>query len=105
AKNLSAVKAKSHSSKRPLPLGEGWGQGLASTANYPHTLFLFSLRFAPSPWPSPRGRGNKRLAYDYFLAHGSRTNGLTTQVGPYYIRNTADRISPKSNMKKTAQTG
>jgi len=28
AKNLSVVKAKSPSSKRPLPLGEGWGEGL-----------------------------------------------------------------------------
>jgi hypothetical protein len=58
----AVVKAKSFSSKRPLPLGEGWGEGLASTTNQPTPSF-FSLRFAPSPWPSPKGRGNKKLAY------------------------------------------
>src|SRR2546426_5493750 len=49
--------------KRPLPLGEGWGEGLASTETTPTFFFSFSLSFAPSPWPSPMGRGNKKVAY------------------------------------------
>src|SRR5437016_12739774 len=53
----------------PSPFGRGWGEGLASSEQ-PHTLFLFSLRFAPSPWPSPKGRGEQSAA-DSFLAHRS----------------------------------
>ena len=40
AKTLSVVKAKSPSSKRPLPLG--WGKGLARHSELRHTFFLFS---------------------------------------------------------------
>ena len=43
--------------KRSLPLGEGWGEGLASTRTNPAFFFPFSLSCAPSPWPSPKGRG------------------------------------------------
>src|SRR5437588_7821463 len=53
--------------KRPLPLGEGWGEGLARTGTTPSFFFPFSLSFAPSPWPSPRGRGNKTTAYRRFV--------------------------------------
>jgi len=68
AKNLSATKIESLSSKRPLPLGaEGWGEGLARTGTTPTFFFPFSLSFAPSPWPSPRGRGNKKTAHRLFL--------------------------------------
>src|SRR3989449_3438098 len=49
--------------KRPLPLGEGWGEGLARTRTTPKFFFLFPLTFGPSPWPSPRGRGNKTAAH------------------------------------------
>src|SRR5437016_9449556 len=49
--------------KRPLPLGEGWGEGLARTGTTAKFFFLFSLTFGPSPWPTPRGRGNKTAAY------------------------------------------
>src|SRR5438132_11465824 len=49
--------------KRPLPLGEGWGEGLARTGTTPKFFFPFSLTFGPSPWPSPRGRGNKTTAH------------------------------------------
>src|SRR5438132_2093750 len=49
--------------KRPLPLGEGWGEGLARTKTTPTFFFPFSLTFGPSPWPSPRGRENKTAAY------------------------------------------
>src|SRR2546426_11796667 len=68
----------SRSSKRPLPLGEGWGEGLATTETVPSPFF--SLRFAPSPWPSPRGRGNKKSAYRHSFGalHGG---GLTAERG------------------------
>src|SRR3989442_8408700 len=59
---------------RPLPLGEGWGEGLAER-NKRITLFLFSasskrelgkyfVDFAPkpSPQPSPNGRGSTVFA-------------------------------------------
>src|SRR5256884_1520135 len=49
--------------KRPRPLEEGWGEGLAHTGTTSKFFFLFSLTFGPSPWPSPRGRGNKTAAY------------------------------------------
>src|SRR5438552_9876838 len=51
--------------KRPLPLGEGWGEGLASTRANPAFFFPFSLSCAPSPWPSPKGRG--KAARRYFV--------------------------------------
>src|SRR6266571_7080444 len=44
--------------KRPLPLGECWGEGLARTGTTPTFFFPFSLSCAPSPWPSPKGRGS-----------------------------------------------
>src|SRR5437660_2190768 len=67
AKNLSVVKAKSPSSKRPLPLGEGWGEGLANTASYP-TLFFFSFYASrPHPSPLPEGEGNKKPTNRQFL--------------------------------------
>jgi hypothetical protein len=31
--------------KRPLPLGEGWGEGLARTGTSPTSVSIFSLRF------------------------------------------------------------
>src|SRR6266480_861140 len=46
AKNLSAAKIESLSSKRPLPVAEGWGEGLARTGTTPTFLFPFSLSFA-----------------------------------------------------------
>jgi hypothetical protein len=67
AKNLSAAMIGSLSSERPLPLGEGWGEGLARTGTTPRLSFLLSLRVAPSPWPSPRWRGNKKIAYRHFV--------------------------------------
>src|SRR5947208_10168812 len=66
SKNLAAAMIESLSFKRPLPLGEGWGEGLASTETT-RPVFLFSLRCAPTPWPSPRERGNKKTAYRYFF--------------------------------------
>ena len=42
----------------PLPLGEGWGEGLANTTSHPRFSFL---RFAPSPLPSPIGRGKRKM--------------------------------------------
>src|SRR5437588_4868886 len=62
SKNLAAAMIESLSFKRPLPLGEGWGEGLASTGTTPTFFFPFSLSCAPSPWPSPclytpKGRG------------------------------------------------
>src|SRR2546426_5188115 len=51
--------------KRPLTLGEGWGEGLARTRTTPSFFFPFSLSCAPSPWPSPRGRG--KAARRYFV--------------------------------------
>src|SRR5256885_5636601 len=51
--------------KRPLPLGEGWGEGLASTRTNPAFFFSFSLSCAPSPWPSAKGRG--KAARRYFV--------------------------------------
>src|SRR5437588_5911293 len=65
SKNLAAAMIESLSSKRPLPLGEGWGEGLASTRTNPAFFFPFSLSFAPSPWPSPKGRG--KAARRYFV--------------------------------------
>ena len=62
AKNLSVAKLK-----LPLPLGEGWGEGLAHRRTAPTSFSLCSLRCAPSPWPSPRGRGNKKGAYQGFF--------------------------------------
>src|SRR5947207_6483610 len=49
--------------KRPRPLEEGWGEGLAHTGTTPKFFFLFSLTFGPSPGPSRRGRRNKAAAY------------------------------------------
>src|SRR5438552_661380 len=67
AKNLSVAKAKSPSSKCTLPLGEGWGEGLANTARYP-TPFLFSFYASrPHPSPLPEGEGNKKPTYRQFL--------------------------------------
>src|SRR2546428_4934141 len=65
SKNLAAAMIESLSFKRPLPLGEGWGEGLASTETIPTFFFPFSLSCAPSPWPSPRGRG--KAARRYFV--------------------------------------
>src|SRR5438552_281396 len=42
--NLLVVRAKSPSSKVPLPLG--WGEGLARHSELRHTFFLFPLRCA-----------------------------------------------------------
>src|SRR5438445_10864309 len=67
AKTLSVVKAKSPSSKRPLPLGEGWGEGLANTARYPSPFFFSFYASRPHPSPLPEGEGNKRPAYRQFL--------------------------------------
>jgi hypothetical protein len=39
---------------RPLPLGEGWGEGLRSTV---HFLYLLSDAARPYPWPLPMGEG------------------------------------------------
>src|SRR5437588_2866883 len=65
SKNLAAALFKSLSSKRPLTLGEGWGEGLAINGTTPTFFFPFSLSFAPSPWPSPKGRG--KAARRYFV--------------------------------------
>src|SRR5207248_4522902 len=43
--------------RRPLPLGEGWGEDLASQLHLATSSSF--LRFAHSPLPSPKGRGNK----------------------------------------------
>src|SRR5436309_6809473 len=67
SKTLAAAMIESLSFKRPLPLGEGWGEGLASTETTPRFFFSFSLSCAPSPWPSPKGRGNKKTAYRHFF--------------------------------------
>src|SRR5437588_829729 len=65
SKNLAAALFKSLSSKRPLTLGEGWGEGLAINGTTPTFFFPFSLSCAPSPWPSPKGRG--KAARRYFV--------------------------------------
>src|SRR5436305_7634874 len=65
SKTLAAAMIESLSFKRPLPLGEGWGEGLASTETTPRFFFSFSLSCAPSPWPSPKGRG--KAARRYFV--------------------------------------
>src|SRR2546427_1922979 len=45
-------------SNRPLPLGEGWGERLASTAT--HFFFSFCLYASrPHPRPLPKGEGTK----------------------------------------------
>jgi len=67
AKTLSVVKVKSPSSKRPLPLGEGWGEGLANTASYPTPFFFSFYASRPDPSPLPEGDGNKTPTYRQFL--------------------------------------
>ena len=52
---------------RPLPLGEGWGEGLASTAKLPHSFFLFLYASRPHPGPLPEGEGNKKPVYRQFI--------------------------------------
>src|SRR2546430_7858911 len=68
AENLSVVRAKSPSSKRPLPLGEGWGEGLANTARYPTPFFFSFYASRPHPSPLPEGGGNKKTKYPQFLS-------------------------------------
>jgi hypothetical protein len=58
---------RSLSFKRSLPLGEGWGEGLARTGTTSTFSFLFPLRFAPSPWPTPRGRGKRHFFGALFM--------------------------------------
>src|SRR5205809_4869933 len=67
AKTLSVVKAKSPSSKRPLPLGEGWGEGLANTPRHPIPFFFSFYASRPHPSPLPEGEGNKKPTYRQFL--------------------------------------
>jgi len=67
AKNMSVAKAKSPSSKRPLPLGEGWGEGLANTARYPTPIFFSFYASRPHPSPLPEGEGNKKPTSLQFL--------------------------------------
>src|SRR5438105_8651424 len=67
AKTLSVVKAKSPSSKRPLPLGEGWGEGVANTARHPTPFFFSFYASRPHPSPLPEGEGNKKPTYRQFL--------------------------------------
>ena len=67
AKTLSVVKAKSPSSKRPLPLGEGWGEGLANTLRHPIPFFFSFYASRPHPSPLPKGEGNKKPTYRQFL--------------------------------------
>ena len=55
-------------SKLPLPLGEGWSDGIAMAPTHLSLLiradqrrkesFLFRLLTRPSPRPSPKGRGD-----------------------------------------------
>src|SRR5207253_8265884 len=63
AKTLSVVKAKSPSSKRPLPLGEG----LANTPRHPIPFFFSFYASRPHPSPLPEGEGNKKPTYRQFL--------------------------------------
>src|SRR5437870_586321 len=67
AKTLSVVKAKSPSSKRPLPLGEGWGEGLANTLRHLIPFFFSFYASRPHPSPLPEGEGNKRATCRQFL--------------------------------------
>jgi hypothetical protein len=54
------------SSRRPLPLGEGWGEGLAHTTT-PTFLSFSSVLSALSTWPSHRRRRNNNSAYRILL--------------------------------------
>src|SRR5947199_8200188 len=84
AENLSVVRAKSPSSKRPLPLGEGWGEGLANTARYPTPFFFSFYASRPHPRPLPMGEGEKKPTYRQLL--GSPGDAvdlvLTTEPAP-----------------------
>src|SRR2546429_7727310 len=92
AKNLSVVKTKSPSSNRPLPLGEGWGEGLANTLRHPIPFFFSFYASRPPPSPLPEGEGDKRATCrPFFCALGVILTGAITSGAPTPGQKQADK--------------
>ena|SRR2546428_5259739 len=88
----------------PLPLGEGWGEGLGakSTKYFPNSLFedaenrkrvirLF-LSARPSPQPSPRGRGRDQSKSGSVFSTKTEPLRLVSMCVRYRTESGSDRI-------------
>src|SRR5260370_37356230 len=62
----------------PLPLGEGYGEGV--TDNERRISLGSSCRLKPSPHLSPRGRGGNFIVASSFSFSSSATNQVSLQV-------------------------